>query len=145
MKNKYEQMKLENQLCFPFYAISREIIKLYKPLLEPFGLTYTQYICMLVLWEEKRITCKSLGVRLHLDSGTLTPVLKKLEAKKLINKYRTPEDDRVVMVELTEEGAKLQEEVASVPYDLSCQVKMSEAEYEEVKKMLTSLMEQFQD
>lgn len=145
MKKDYEQMKLENQLCFPFYAISREIIKLYKPLLEPFGLTYTQYITMLVLWEEEKITCKALGVKLHLDSGTLTPVLKKLEAKKVIRKYRTPEDDRVVMVELTEEGRKLQEEVAAVPYDLSCQVDMSEDEYKEVKKILNRLMDRFSE
>lgn len=101
---KYDKIKLENQLCFSLYALSREVIKLYKPILDKYNLTYTQYITMLVLWEEEKIIFKELGKRLHLDSGTLTPVVKKLEAMGLVIKYRNVEDDRVVTVELTEKG-----------------------------------------
>ena len=98
--DKYDTLKLENQLCFPLYALSREVIKLYKPYLDKHNLTYTQYITMMVMWEEEKIIFKDLGKKLHLDSGTLTPVIKKLEATGLVTKYRTKEDDRVVAVEL---------------------------------------------
>ena len=109
--NQYDKIKLENQICFPLYALSREVIKLYKPLLDPFNLTYTQYVTMLGIWEEEKTGFKELGQRLHLDSGTLTPVLKKLDGMRLITKYRTREDDRVVMVEITEKGRELKEKV----------------------------------
>lgn len=107
--DRYDKIKLDNQICFPLYALSREIIKLYKPFLDKYDLTYTQYITMLVIWEEEKITFKDLGKRLHLDSGTLTPVLKKLESMELINKYRSKEDDRIVIVEITEKGKLLKE------------------------------------
>ena len=113
--SKYDILKLENQMCFPLYAISREVIKLYKPYLDQLNLTYTQYIAMLVMWEEEKIVFKELGKKLHLDSGTLTPVLKKLESMGLIIKYRSKEDDRVVIVELTETGRKLKDEAITVP------------------------------
>ena len=113
--DKYESIKLNNQLCFSLYALSREIIKKYKPLLDKHNLTYTQYIAMLVMWEKEKILFKELGKRLHLDSGTLTPVLKKLEAMELIIKYRNKEDDRVVTVELTEKGRLLKDEVTHIP------------------------------
>ncbi|MGL5616140.1 MAG: MarR family winged helix-turn-helix transcriptional regulator, partial [Sarcina sp.] len=107
--DKYDKLKLENQLCFPLYALSREVIKLYKPLLDKYNLTYTQYITMLVMWEEEKVTFKNLGKKLHLDSGTLTPVIKKLEAMELVTKHRTVEDDRVVVVEITEKGIALKD------------------------------------
>ena len=113
--SKYDILKLENQMCFPLYAISREIIKLYKPYLDQLNLTYTQYIAMLVMWEEEKIVFKELGKKLHLDSGTLTHVLKKLESMGLIIKYRSKEDDRVVIVELTDTGRKLKDEAITVP------------------------------
>ena len=113
--SKYDILKLENQMCFPLYAISREVIKLYKPYLDQLNLTYTQYIAMLVMWEEEKIVFKELGKKLHLDSGTLTPVLKKLESMGLIIKYRSKEDDRVVIVELAETGRKLKDEAITVP------------------------------
>ena len=138
--DKYEIIKLDNQLCFSFYAISREIIKLYKPILYEFNLTYTQYITMLVLWEEEEITFKKLGVKLHLDSGTLTPVLKKLEAMELINKYRTKEDDRVVAIELTLKGRELKEKILMVPKELSCKVGFTEEEYVDLKKSLNDVL-----
>ena len=116
--DKYESIKLNNQLCFSLYALSREIIKKYKPLLDKHNLTYTQYIAMLVMWEKEKILFKELGKILHLDSGTLTPVLKKLEAMELIIKYRNKEDDRVVTVELTEKGRLLKDEVTHIPVDM---------------------------
>ncbi|MEQ6378618.1 MarR family transcriptional regulator [Bacillaceae bacterium S4-13-58] len=112
---KFDALKLENQLCFSLYALSREVIKMYKPLLDPFDLTYTQYIVMLVMWEEEKIKFKDLGKRLYLDSGTLTPVLKKLESKGYVTKYRNKEDDRVVTVELTNSGRELKEKMMDIP------------------------------
>lgn len=142
--NPYDSIKLENQLCFPFYAISREIIKLYKPVLDPFGLTYTQYITMIVLWEEEKITFKKLGEKLHLDSGTLTPVLKKLEAMQYIHKYRSKEDDRVVIVELTKEGYLLKEKIIDVPSQVACSIDLSSEESLVLKKLLDKLLTKFE-
>jgi MarR family transcriptional regulator, organic hydroperoxide resistance regulator len=139
--DKYEMIKLDNQLCFSFYAISREIIKLYKPILDKFNLTYTQYITMLVLWEEEEINFKRLGERLHLDSGTLTPVVKKLEAMDLITKYRTKEDDRVVVVKLTEKGKVLKDDITEVPKELACKIAIEENQYLELKESLKSVLE----
>ena len=107
--NKYDVLKLENQLCFLLYASSREIIKKYHEPLKEIDLTYTQYITMMVLWEKKIINVKELGKILFLDSGTLTPVLKGLENKKYITRTRNKEDERVVIVELTNEGKNLKE------------------------------------
>lgn len=139
--SKYENIKLENQLCFSFYAISREIIKLYKPILDKFNLTYTQYITMLVLWEEEEINFKRLGERLHLDSGTLTPVVKKLEAMELVTKYRTKEDDRVVVVKLTEKGKALKDDITVVPNEISCKIDIEKNQYLELKESLKDILE----
>jgi MarR family transcriptional regulator, organic hydroperoxide resistance regulator len=138
--DKYDVIKLDNQLCFDFYAISREIIKMYKPILDKFNLTYTQYITMLVLWEEEEITFKKLGERLHLDSGTLTPVVKKLEGMDLVTKYRTKEDDRVVVVKLTEKGKSLKEDIVEVPKELMCKFKLDEEGFIKLKKSLDDLL-----
>lgn len=140
--NNYDCIKLENQLCFPFYAISREIIKLYKPALDQHHLTYTQYICMLVLWEEEAVTFKKLGEKLYLDSGTLTPVLKKLETMNLINKYRTKEDDRMVMVELTKEGRALKEKITNVPAEVGSHIQMEKEELIQLKQLLDKMLKQ---
>lgn len=139
--NKYENIKLDNQICFSLYAASREIIKLYKPVLDKFNLTYTQYITMLVLWEEEKATVKGIGKRLHLDSGTLTPLLKKLEAMELITRYRDSNDDRVVIAELTEKGRNLKEEIVSVPEKVFCKVNMDVKEAKELKSKLDELLE----
>ena len=109
MGEKYDSLKLENQLCFPLYACSREIIKKYRPYLEKIDLTYTQYITMMVFWEHKKISVKELGKKLFLDSGTLTPVLKSLEAKGFVTRYRSQEDERVLLVEITEAGEALKD------------------------------------
>ncbi|MGG7059374.1 MarR family winged helix-turn-helix transcriptional regulator [Clostridium nigeriense] len=141
--DKYNKLKLENQLCFPLYALSREVIKLYKPYLDKFNLTYTQYITMLAMWEEEKIIFKELGKKLHLDSGTLTPVLKKLESMELIIKYRTKEDDRIVIVELTNKGRELKDQVLDIPEKMYCGVEMSKDEIVQLKYYLEKMLKKF--
>ncbi|GAA0070557.1 MarR family transcriptional regulator [Clostridium sardiniense] len=138
--NKDNCIKLDNQICFSLYAASREIIKLYKPVLDKYNLTYTQYITMLVLWEEEKSTVKGIGKRLHLDSGTLTPLLKKLESMGLITRYRDSKDDRVVIAELTKEGKELKEEIIDVPEQVFCKVNMSIEKANELKANLDELL-----
>ena len=119
--NKYDCLKIENQLCFPLYAAAKEVVRQYKPFLDRVGLTYTQYITMMILWEahdsdpDGSMNVKTLGERLFLDSGTLTPLLKKLEAKGLIRRNRGSADERNVFVRATEEGMLLREQCLSVP------------------------------
>ncbi len=139
--NEYSSLKLDNQLCFSLYALSREIIKLYKPLLDELNLTYTQYIVMLVLWEENKASVKHIGNRLHLDSGTLTPLLKKLEAMELIKRYRDKSDDRVVIAELTEKGASLQEKARDIPKNVLCNIKLTAEKASELKRNLDEVLE----
>lgn len=139
--NKYDKIKLENQICFPLYALSREVIKLYKPILDKYNLTYTQYITMLVVWEEEKIIFKELGQRLHLDSGTLTPVVKKIESMGLVEKYRNAEDDRLVTVELTEKGRLLKEDILEVPDELYCKFNGDDTMLKELKVQLDVLLE----
>lgn len=115
MDKKYESLLLQNQLCFPLYAASREVVKKYTPYLDELGLTYTQYITMMVVWEEKELSVKALGDRLFLDSGTMTPVLKALEKKGYVSRTRSKEDERMLVVSLTEEGLELREKALEVP------------------------------
>lgn len=115
MTDQYEALKLDNQLCFPLYAVSREIVKKYTPFLDKIGLTYTQYIAMMVLWEKQEITVKELGIKLFLDSGTVTPVLKALEKKGLVTRRRSDADERVVYAAVTEEGMALREQAVRIP------------------------------
>lgn len=143
--SNYDNLKLDNQLCFSLYAASREVIKLYKPCLDKFNLTYTQYVAMLVLWEDERSTVKEIGKRLHLDSGTLTPLLKKIEGMGLIKRYRDINDDRVVIVELTEEGKRLREEIICVPKEMECRINLSRNEIEKLKDELNNLLEKLED
>ena len=113
--NYREAMKLENQLCFPLYAAARGVVNLYTPLLKPFGLTYTQYIVFLVLWEQDGITVGTLGEKLMLDNGTLSPLLKKMQQAGYVERTRSSEDERVVVITLTEEGRALQEQLKDIP------------------------------
>ena len=106
---------LDSQLCFPLYACAREVVKRYRPLLDEIGLTYTQYIAMMVLWETPCVSSKQLGRRLFLDSGTLTPVLKKLEAMGYVNRKRDEKDERNLILTLTEQGAALKARAARIP------------------------------
>ena len=114
-EKQYDLLKLENQLCFPLYAAARSTIRLYKPLLDKLDLTYTQYITMMVLWERRSLTAKELGDLLFLDSGTLTPLLKKMEAKGLLTRKRSSVDERSLVVTVTDAGMALREEALSVP------------------------------
>jgi len=116
---KYDVLKLENQLCFPLYACSREIVKRYKPFLDAIGLTYTQYIAMMVLWERKNVNVKELGQYLYLDSGTLTPLLKKLESKGYVTRTRSEQDERQLMVTITELGEALKEQAVEIPLQIA--------------------------
>lgn len=126
--SKYEALKLENQICFPLYAASREVIKQYRPYLDELDLTYTQYIAMMVFWEEKKLSVKELGKKLFLDSGTLTPVLKSLETKGYVLRSRSKEDERVLDVEITEKGEQLKEHAVSVPQSVAECVKLDSEE-----------------
>ncbi|MFV0441066.1 MAG: MarR family winged helix-turn-helix transcriptional regulator [Lachnospirales bacterium] len=139
--DKYEALKLDNQLCFSLYALSREIIKLYPEFLRKYNLTYTQYITMLGMWELEKTSFKNLGKKLHLDSGTLTPVLKKLEALGLVVKYRDKDDDRMVIVELTKEALALKEEITEVPEGVYCKLQNVDAkDLIELKKSVDKVL-----
>ncbi|WP_033171044.1 MarR family winged helix-turn-helix transcriptional regulator [Selenomonas sp. ND2010] len=138
---KLDSLRLEDQLCFPLYACSREIIKAYRPHMDKLGLTYTQYITMVVLWEESRISVKELGKKLHLDSGTLTPLLKKLENKGYLRRERSRQDERVVIACLTEEGQKLRQTAAYVPKAMHEQMAaFSKSDAKELYGLLYKLM-----
>ena len=110
-----DPLRLANQLCFPLYACSKEIVKAYKPYLEELDLTYTQYITMMVMWEHKELLVKEVGKYLYLDSGTLTPLLKRLEGKGYIIRQRSAKDERDLIVKLTKSGEALKERAADIP------------------------------
>ena len=142
MKYDYrEAMKLSNQLCFPLYAASRNVIGLYTPYLNELGLTYTQYLVFLVLWEKDGITVSEICEKLRLDSGTVSPLLKKLQQAGYIRKVRSDEDDRVVVISLTEEGTALQEKAKDVPLKVSSCIDLSP----EKAKMLYDLLYELLD
>lgn len=134
--NKYDILKLDKQLCFSLYVCSKEIIRKYKPLLDPFDLTYTGYIIMMALWEEDEVTIKDLGKKLYLDSGTLTPLLKKLEAQGYISRNRSKKDERNVYISLTEKGKVLKEEALCIPEKMICTLGLDP---EKGKEFLTTL------
>ena len=142
MEDKYKSLSLRSQLCFPLYAASRETIKRYRPHLDKLGLTYTQYIVMMVFWEEKTQNVKQLGEKLYLDSGTLTPVLKTLEAKGYIVRSRSKEDERVLNVEITPAGEALKDEALSIPMEMVKHVALSREESYTLYKLLHKLLEE---
>lgn len=135
-----DELKLENQLCFPLYACSREVIKRYRPFLDELGLTYTQYVAMMVFWEQGAISVKELGQKLYLDSGTLTPVLKSLEAKGYVTRRRSPEDERVLIAALTDEGAALQEAAAKIPAQIGGCIPLQPEEAVQLYRLLYKLL-----
>ncbi len=136
-----EAMKLSNQLCFPLYAAARGVVSLYTPWLKPLGLTYTQYITMLVLWEKDGITVGELCGRLMLDNGTLSPLLKKLEQAGLVEKKRSSGDDRVVLVSLTGEGRALQEKAADIPLKVAGCIDLPAEKAQTLYALLYELLE----
>lgn len=136
----YDVLKLENQICFPLYVSAKEIVKSYKPFLDEIDLTYTQYITMMVMWERKEINVKSLGAYLFLDSGTLTPVLKKLESKGYITRTRAKEDERNLIIKITEEGIELRDRAVNIPKLIASCVPLEEDEAKELYRLLHKLM-----
>lgn len=134
-------LKLENQLCFPLYACAKEVIKKYRPFLSKLDLTYTQYIAMLILWENGEISVKELGKKLFLDSGTLTPLLKKLESKEYIKRVRSENDERVLLISLTEKGSALKEKALEIPEKMSSCVNLNRKEAETLYMLLYKLLD----
>ena len=141
MDPKYDSLKLCNQLCFPLYACSREMIKLYKPWLDELGLTYTQYITMMVLWEHKAMTVKALGQELYLDSGTLTPLLKKLEEKGLVTRRRSDLDERNLIVTITEKGEAMRDQALHIPAEMTKCINLPKEDIRDLYRMLHQLLE----
>ena len=143
-EGKYACLQLDHQLCFPLYAASKEIIRRYKPFLDELDLTYTQYITMMVLWEKKELNVKELGKCLFLDSGTLTPVLKKLASKGYIKRTRSKEDERNLLVSITEEGDELKKRAVKIPQQMSACIDLSDEEAEVLNKHLNKLTSNLQ-
>ncbi|MED5016874.1 MarR family transcriptional regulator [Paenibacillus chibensis] len=143
MKSKgiVPQLLLENQLCFAVYACSREITKLYQPYLDKLGVTYSQYLVLMVLWEKEQCTVKELGEALFLDSGTLTPLLKRLQAAGLINRERSAQDERKVNITLTEDGMRLKDEAADVPGSMQNDVCLDGEEFNRLLSEFKDLLD----
>lgn len=138
---RFDALKLENQLCFPLYAAAREIVKRYRPFLDPIGLTYTQYIVMMVLWDRRCVTARELGERLYLDSGTLTPLLKKLESMDLVTRERSEADERQLVVTVTETGMALRERAADIPLQMAGCTGLTPEEGMELYRLLYRILE----
>lgn len=141
---RYEALRLDNQLCFPLYACAKEIVRRYKPFLDEIDLTYTQYIVMMVLWEEREINVKELGSRLYLDSGTLTPVLKRLEQKGLITRQRDDKDERVLIVSITKEGDELKDKAVEIPVKMAGCVSLEPQDAAGLYRLLHKLLAGFE-
>ncbi len=137
---QYDPLKLENQLCFPLYACAREVVKKYKPFLDEIGLTYTQYIAMMVLWENKNMNVKSLGECLYLDSGTLTPLLKKLEAEGLVTRTRSIEDERNLIVTLTDKGEALKQKALNIPQQIGKCINITQEDAQTLYRILYQIL-----
>ncbi|MBO4390718.1 MAG: MarR family transcriptional regulator [Lachnospiraceae bacterium] len=136
----YDCLRLKSQLCFPLYACSKEVIRRYRPLLDRLDLTYTQYITMMVLWEHREMNVRELGECLYLDSGTLTPMLKKLESKGYLVRKRCEDDQREVLIRITEEGDALKKEALSIPEEMAACVCLTKEEAETLYKLLYKIL-----
>ena len=143
--NESDSLKLENQLCFPLYACAKEVVRHYKPLLDGLDLTYTQYIAMMVLWEKQELNVKELGKCLFLDSGTLTPLLKKLEQKRYITRHRNPTDERSLTIRITSEGMQLREKALQVPLQMAGCIKLSQEESQFLYRILYKILDDIEE
>ena len=143
--NPLDQLKLENQLCFPLYTAARQVVCAYTPLLKPLGLTYTQYIVCLSLWETGTSTVGTLGRRLRLDCGTLTPLLKKLEEAGYVTRTRSREDERVVTLTVTEKGWQLREQAQDIPRRMACRQLLSAEDALTLYTLLYRLMDRLEE
>ncbi|MBR6157211.1 MAG: MarR family transcriptional regulator [Lachnospiraceae bacterium] len=143
MAQEYEQLLLKNQLCFPMYACGRKIVAAYTPYLKPLGLTYTQYVVFMVLWEKESVNVGQLGGILHLDAGTLTPLLKHLEKEGYITRARSKEDERVTVVSITEKGNALKEACKDIPLKIAASgSSLSEKDAKELYRLLYKYLEE---
>lgn len=139
-KNKYDAIKLDNQLCFPLYVCAKEVVRRYKPFLDEINLTYTQYITMMVIWEHEELSVKELGEYLFLDSGTLTPVLKTLEKKGFLSRSRSSEDERNLIIKITDSGRQLKESAVKVPFKMQGCFSMDEKDAADLYRILRKMM-----
>ena len=137
----YNSLKIENQLCFPLYVCSKEVVRKYKPFLDKLDLTYTQYITMMILWEEKNISVKDIGNRLYLDSGTLTPLLKKLEGKGYVIRNRDNNDERNVIISITDKGLDLKKDALNIPINVGKCINLDENDAKELYRILYKIIE----
>ena len=140
-----DQLLLENQICFPLYSAANAVVRAYRPLLDALDITYLQYIVLMVLWQETSLNVKQLGQRLNLDSGTLTPLLKRLEGKGLVTRSRSDQDERVRIITITREGMGLQKRAADIPLQLACTAGLSAAKGRELKKLCQQLLDALED
>ena len=140
-QERYGALELENQPSFLLYACSREVIKRYRPYLDNLGLTYTQYITMMILWEKTTVTAKELGEKLYLDSGTLTPLLKKLEEKGLVTRRRSEQDERNLIVTITEAGEAMRDQALHIPAEMTKCILLPKEDVRELYRMLYQLLE----
>lgn len=140
MADKYDRLKLENQLCFPLYAASKEIVRRYKPFLDKLNMTYTQYIAMMAMWEHKELTGKELGDLLYLDSGTLTPLLKTMEKKGWVERKRSKDDERVLIISLTVTGEKLRDKALEIPGQMSLCIDLEPEEASDLSRTLNKIL-----
>ncbi|MBR6881255.1 MAG: MarR family transcriptional regulator [Clostridiales bacterium] len=142
MAQEYEQLLLKNQLCFPLYACGRKIVSAYTPYLKPLGLTYTQYVVFMVLWEKESVTVGQLGAILHLDAGTLTPLLKTLEKEGYVKRERSKEDERVTLISITSKGNALKEKCRDIPLEMSGKASpLTDKEKKELYRLLYKFLE----
>ena len=139
-EQNFEALKIKNQICVPLYACSREVIKQYKPYLDKMDLTYTQYVVMMALWEDHEMTVKTLGDRLYLDSGTLTPLLKKLEAKGYVTRTRSRKDERNLLVAVTESGMALREVALEMPQAIDQHTELTKEELDTLYELLYKVL-----
>lgn len=142
---RHENLKLDNQLCFALYSATHSLTRAYRNALETTGITYTQYLVMLALWENNQLTVKSVADRLDLDSASLTPILKRLEVAGLLSRQRNKADERVVEITLTDKGHALQDEVANIQKRVACQTGLAHDEFEQLKHSLHKLVETMRD
>ncbi|MCW8876523.1 MAG: MarR family transcriptional regulator [Kangiellaceae bacterium] len=139
-QNLPQQLRLENQVCFPLYSASNAVIRAYRPYLEELNITYLQYIVLMVLWEQGSLNVKELGRRLMLNSGTLTPLLKRLASKGLVERKRSEEDERARVITLTDEGRDLQDQAESIPHKLVCSLGLEKAELQQIKQLCEKVL-----
>ena len=139
------QLMLENQICFPLYSAANAMVRAYRPLLDALDITYLQYIVLMVLWQEPSLNVKELGQRLRLDSGTLTPLLKRLEGKGFVTRSRSDKDERVRIITITRAGKALQKKAADIPMQLACTIGLPAAKGRELKKLCQQLLDALDD